>query len=376
MRPASDALLRTIRGSHGMSVRATALATYQEGVSPSGTAITVEDGDVVLDSTADVRGTLSLSTDGTGWDPRPGRHILQPYGTELFIERGVEVGASTEWVSQGYYRITEVDQATAPDGQLVIAGSDRMSAVIEAQIPAPVQFAATDTVATVFSRLAGDVYPAATIDYDWAASSDELGTAQVTQADRYGFLNDLATSRAKIMYWDYRGHLVVKSRPDPGAVVWDVNAGAGGVLVSSSRRLTRDGVFNAVIVQADGADTTAAPLAIAYDGNPDSPTYYWGTFGKVPEFWSSPLVTTAAQAGASAAMILARAVALPMQADFSAVPNPALEPLDVISLTYPRGRADTPMVIDTLTIPLTATGALAGTCHDPSVVKITVGGQP
>jgi hypothetical protein len=378
VRPVSDAFLRTVRTSHAITLQAKVLTSYQEGVSPTGTDIVIEGGDVTLDATAQVRGTLNLLTDGNGWDPRPGRHILQPYGNEIWIARGVNVGGSFEIVSQGYYRMQEVNQDTAPDGQLTITGSDRMQGIIDAQLPVPVTFAATATAADVFATLAGQVYPSVTIDFDWAASSDVLGSAQVTTEDRYGFLSDLATSRGKVMYFDYQGHLAVRDRPDPGVAVWDVNAGAGGVLITASRTLTRDNVCNAVIVTADGADTSAPPLAVAYDGNPGSPTYYYGTFGKVPEFWSSPLVTTAAQAQAAAALILARAVGLPVQADFSAVPNPALEPLDVVSVTYPApAAADAALVIGQITIPLTAADPLAATAYNASSLTIALaGGAP
>lgn len=341
--------------------------------------IPILDGDVTLDGTADTRGTLALTTDGNGWDPRPGHHLLQPYGIELFIERGVEVGGSTEWVSQGYFRASSVTQDAGPDGPLTIAGDDRMQGLIDAQLIAPVQFPATASVADVFTALVTGVYPLAHIDFDWTASADLLGAAQVTQADRHGFLNDLAISRGKIMYWDYRGRLQVRSRPNPGVVVWDVNAGAYGVLVSASWTLTRDNVYNAVVVQADGADTTAPALAAAYDNSKASPTYYYGTFGKIPVTWSSPTITTQAQAAAAAKSLLAKANALPLQADFTAVPNPALEPGDVISLTWPAGTPpDSPLVLDSVTIPLTAAAALTATAHNPATdaAAIILGGTP
>jgi hypothetical protein len=367
--------LRTVRASHTATFRATVLTTYQDGVSPTGTTILIEGGDVVLDATAQVRGTLSLLTDGNGWDPRPGRSLLLPYGNEIYIERGIDVGGSLEWVGQGFYRISSVAQASAPDGQLTVTGSDRSQGIIDAALPVPVQFAATASVADVFSTLVLQVYPDATIDFDYTASADLLGSAQVTTEDRYQFLADLATSRGKVMYWDYQGHLVVKDRPDPGVTVWDVSAGEDGVLIDAARTLTRDNVFNAVVVTADGADTSAAPLAVAYDNNPESPTYYYGTFGKIPEFWSSPLVTTAAQAQAAAALILARAITLPLQADFSSVPNPALEPLDAVSLTYPGPVAPDSLVIGQITIPLTAADPLTASAYDPSALEIAISGD-
>lgn len=375
MRPVSDALLAAIRGSHQMYVRATVVTAYTEGVSPSGTQIPVEDGSVSLDSTAQVWGTLDLTTDGNGWSPLPGASLLQPYGNEIYVERGVGVRGSVEWVGLGYYRIQQAEQDAAPNGPLVISGSDRMQAVVDAKVVVPVMFASTATVGTVFGILVGQVYPDATITYDWDAADDELGAAQVvtTDTDRYQTLSDLATSRGKVMYFDYQGKLQVKSKPGTGSPVWHVDAGPGGVQVSAGRTLARDGVYNAAVVTSDGASDTAPPLAIAYDNDPASPTYFHGPFGQVPQFWSSPTVTTAAQAAAAAVLVLGRSLALPMQCAFTAIPNPGLEPMDVISIDYMTG-SDPPFMVDTLTFPLTAADTLSGTGHNPpTLVTVTDG---
>lgn len=369
MRPVSDAFLAAIRGSHSIAVRATVTTTYQEGVSPTGTRIPVIGGSVTLDSTAQVQGSLSLTTDGNGWSVLPGAHILQPYGNEIFIERGVVHGGMTEWVGLGYYRIQSAEQDQAPNGTLAITGSDRMQAIVDEKVITPMSFKAGTSVSAVFTALVGDVYPSATINFDYDATTDLLGVTQsvTTDSDRYQFLSDLATSRGKVMYFDYQGKLQVKSKPDPGTVVWHVDAGPGGVQVSAGRTITRDGICNAAVVTSDGASGSAPPLAVAYDNDPASPTYYHGTFGHVPQWWSSPAVTTPAQAAAAAKLVLSRSRALPLQATFEAVPNPALETLDVISLDYLTG-SDPPFLIDTLTIPLTATDTLSATGHNPPAI--------
>jgi len=174
------------------------------------------------------------------------------------------------------------------------------------------------------------------------------------------------------MYWDYMGQLQVKSRPDGSAPVWHVDAGPGGVQVSAGRTLTRDGIYNAAVVTSDGASGSAPPLAVAYDNDPASPTYYHGTFGQVPQFWSSPAVTTVDQARAAAKLVLGKSLALPLQSAFSAIPNPGLEPLDVISVDYLTG-SDPPYMADTLVMPLTASSPLTGTGHNPPAIIAVTG---
>ena len=144
MRPVSAAFLAAVAGSHIAAFRATLVTTYQEGTTPSGTDVPVIGGDVTLDSTADVRGTLELITDGTGWDARAGHHPIQCYGQELYVERGVQIGGSVTWVGQGYYKIQSVEQATAPDGNLTIEASNRMQTIIDAQLPSPRSYSATN----------------------------------------------------------------------------------------------------------------------------------------------------------------------------------------------------------------------------------------
>jgi hypothetical protein len=230
-------------------------------------------------------------------------------------------------------------------------------------------------VADVFSTLVTAVYPQAVIDYDWDAADDLLGAGQVVMGDRHGFLSDLITSRGKVMFFDYRGHLVVQTAPagSSGAAVWDASAGPDGTLITGGRTLSRSNVYNAVAVTADGADsTTQAPMAVAYDSNPQSPTYFYGPFGQVPEMYSSPAAGSALQAATTAQQMLAKAIQLSIAGQFTCLPNPALEPWDVVRVSYGGRSSDENHLIDSLTIPLDPSEAMSGTGHDPSMVNVGV----
>ena len=333
MRPVSDRFLAALRGSHSAPVQALVVAPGQTGTDPDGTEILVLGGDVELDAKADVRSTLELFTDGTGAFPDAADDLFAPFGNEIFVRRGVGFGGgSVEWVSLGYFRIQSSEQDDAPDGPIRIGGQDRMSGIIEARLLEPRQFPAVDTYGDVLADLVEEVFPAATIVWDDTTDADPLGRAVIAEEDRFEFLNDLITSLGKIWYWDHRGILVVKDAPDPEDVVWEVNAGADGVLVDLSRDLSREGVYNAVVASGEALDTTAPPRGVAVDDNPDSPTYWDGAFGKVPRFYSSPFITSEAQALTSAAAILRRNLGLPYNVRFGQVPNPALEPHDPVAV--------------------------------------------
>lgn len=376
MRPVSAAFLRTIRGSHVMASRARIVTTYQTGTNPTGTDIPILAGDVVQDAGADVRATLDLTTDGTAQWPRQASAPLAPYGNEVFVERGVQYGnGQREWVSQGYFRIYAIEQEDAPDGPVRVTGLDRMSGIVDARLLAPRQFPAGTTLGSIMSTLVGEVYPAVTIEWDDGSNLSTIGRGLVAEEDRFGFLNELVSSAGKVWYFDHRGVLVIKSPPTATTPVFDVTHGRDGVLVSMGRQLSREGVFNAVVAYGEGGDTIAPARAVAVDNNPNSPTYYSGRFGPVPRYYSSPFITTNTQALSAASAILRQSLGLPYNVNFGAVPNPALEPYDPITITYPTrtrsasGYTET-HIIDRLTVPLVAEEPLTAQTREQQLVTI------
>ena len=365
MRDVSDAFLSALRGSHKMYARATLLTTYQEGTSPSGTEITILGGDVKLSSSADIRATLDMTTDGTNWDPLTSD--ITPYGNEIYVERGVEITAGTvEWVSLGYFRIYEVSQDDPPHGPLRVSGRDRMSGVIDAQLEAPY----TAGTATHAQEFAYHLFTATDSPYHTASAptatqfDDTLGATNVkskvvVDQDRYGYLKDLIKANGKIFYFGADGKSYVEAPPDPTDSVWEVNAGADGVLVSLDRTLSRDGRYNAVVATGEAADDTAPVRAVMRDINPDSPTFYYGSFGPVPTYYSSSNITTHDKAVSTATALLRTSLGQPAAVDFTAIPNPALEPFDAVRVNWVRSY-DT-YVLDEITIPLTADGVMTCT---------------
>jgi hypothetical protein len=336
-----------------MAARARVVKPGQVGVDPIGTVIPIIAGDVKLDSTADVRGTLELTTEDRTWRAAL-NDTLTPYGNEVFIERGVVYGDRvTEWVAQGYFRIYDVEQDSAPGGELAISGRDRMSGIVDAKPLAPQQFSNGSSVAGVFDALVKEVYPGAVIVYDFDATTASFTSSHALDDDRYAFLKDIADSLGKIMYWDYAGQLRVEDAPDPGNPVFDVTHGRGGVVTKVSRGLSRDQVYNALVATGEAVGENPPVRGVALDLNPDSPTYWDGPFGKVPKLYSSSFLTTDDQCTNAALAMLRRQVGVPYSLDFTAVPNPALEPYDPVRVSFADQQAAEIHVIESLTIGLT-----------------------
>jgi hypothetical protein len=338
--------------------RARVCSTFQTGLDPVGTEIPILGGDVQFSATAEVRSTLSLTT-SEDW-PRHADDLLAPYGNEIFVERGIAYGnGQREWVGLGYFRIDTPEQDETPDGEVTISGSDRMAGIVDARFLQMRHFPATLTRGFLVDRLITEVYPDAVIEWDDTALRDGLvGRAVIVEEDRVGTLKDFITSLGKVGYFDHRGIFVVKTPPSTtGTASWTIDAGRNGVLVQMSRGLTREGVYNAVVATGEAGDTTAPAWAVAYNLDPTSSTYYLGAFGPVPRFYSSPFLTTNAQAATAAASLLRQQLGLPYQVELSSIANPALEPYDVVKARYPKAGRSRSLrteihVVDTVTIPL------------------------
>lgn len=372
MRPVSDRFLSSLRGSHRAVTQAFVVAAGQTGTSPDGTELAVIGGDVQLDAGADIRSTVALTVDGTDAFPTAAGSPLAPYGNELFVRRGIAFGGgAVEWVSLGYFRINSAEQDEAPNGPIRLAGQDRMGGIVKARLVAPVQFAATDTYGEVVEQLVTEVYPAAVIEWDDTAETDPLARSVIAEEDRFAFLAELVTGLGKIWYWDHRGHLVIKNVPDPGDPVWDADSGENGVLIDMGREISDEGVYNAVVVTGEAVDTNEPPSAVAYDDNPDSPTYWHGDFGKVPKFYTSSFITTEAQAQTTANAMLRENLGVPYNVDFQSIVNPALEPWDPIRVRL-AGRTET-HVLSRLTVPLSPLTAMSAETREQTLVVIGEG---
>lgn len=356
MRPVSAAFLKAVSSSHQMNSRARVLTVPgQHGTDPDGTFIPLTDGGVTFDSTADVQGTLDLTT-SYAW-PASANDLITPYGNEIFVERGVVFGGgATEWVSLGYYRIDQPEQQNAPKGTIAITGSDRMQGIIDARLPQPQTFTSGTAVMDVIRALVLDVYPWAEFDYDASLDTRSLTADQTTTDDRYKFLTDLITAHGMVWRWDYRGLVWIHPVPDPTVPVATVKTGPGGVATQLSRTLTRTGIYNGAVAIGQQAGSSQPVYAVVVDNNPASPTYWYGKFGKVPQFFNSSFLVNSDQCVNSAVNMLLKSTGLPYEMDFAAIPNPALELYDAVR-TEPGGRVEN-HVLKQLKIGLKATDTM------------------
>lgn len=358
MRPVSASFLSTVRGAHKAVFRARICAPGQTGTDPVGTVIPVLNGDVTFDTSADVNATLDLTTT-YDW-PNSTSAFGTPYGSEVFVERGVQYGNGIqEYVGLGYFRIDSVGQARVPKGSIRIQGSDRMASIRDGRNLQPIQFSAGASFRAVVDFVVGDVVTGFTTGvYDFPDVN--LTASHILGEDRLQFLTDLLTAYGKVGYFRYDGRFVVKTPPSPASTsVFTINHGRDGVLVQMSREINRDNVYNAVMATGEPVGEGTPVYGIAYDTVTTSPTRWGGPFGKVPRLFSSSFIETQTQALNAAGTILATATGLPYLVSLGAVPNPALEGWDVVLVDYDNNSPDEFHVLDRITYPLSVGGIMA-----------------
>jgi hypothetical protein len=127
---------------------------------------------------------------------------------------------------------------------------------------------------------------------------------------------------------------VIRQIPDPsvGVPVWTIGDDAHPVITDLSDELTSEQVFNDITVKSGGTSTKNPVSARAFDDNPQSDTYILGDFGTHSVTITLPGIETADQAQTAADAILAGSLSGSQVITVSMVPNPALEPGDLVRL--------------------------------------------
>lgn len=382
MRPVTAQFLAALTGSHKMIVRAN-IASH---ASPTvlGAALPVMSGRVSLDANAAVRGSLSMVIQGT-WPTQDdidadGRvdgsaTIAHPYGIQIHVSRGIEFGnSSIELARLGVFVVTSIQQTgNRSSPQITITGQDRSSLVASAKTFEPEMFYAGTSWASMTESVLTGAHSLLTVEYDFDAVTTTLNADLLLEekADRWAFLIEAYKALGKTLWFDHEGVCQVASIPDPGVPVWTVAAGRGGVMVDSSRTMTREGQFNGILAVGEAASDVLPVRALARDLGGSSVTAWGDAFGRRLGTIQSALWASDLEAAAAAETELRRTVGLPLSLDLSAVPNPALEPWDVLSVEYPGGDVEL-HVVDRVDIPLGASEAVTLATRDTSTVVVEV----
>jgi hypothetical protein len=359
-----------IAGSHTARFRATLVEGYQTGSDPSGLAVRVVSGGVEFDASADIRATGGVTV-VQDW-PTARDLGFAPYGSEVFLARGVETGAAgVLWAPLGYYRISATTQSDAARGPLSLDLEDRMATIIDSRFMSPRQWLTGTLVGDIIDEVVLEVYPDAVIVWDDDSDQSQLGRSLIAEESRLEIIKTLADGLGKIFYWDEIGRLVFKDIPSETDIIWTVNAGHDGVMVEANRSLSRERVYNAVVVTGEGADQLTPVRAVAVNAQESSPTFFGGPFGRIPRFYSSSFITTQSQAENAAVNLLRQTLGAPYDVGLSAVPNPAVRPYDVIRVVYNDGTRET-HIIDRASVPFDVSSPITIATRQSAIIHVGV----
>lgn len=275
-----------------------------------------------------------------------------------------------ELVPLGVFSTDEAEQSKSKRGTVKWSGSDRSKKIARNRFIDPYQITKNTALATagtllLQSRLAGVACDfsnvvetiTANITFDAGADSNPWKSARALFAD-YGYdlrFDGLGVARAIPI-------------PDPATqpAVFDYGSGATAMVLDGTAKVSLESVYNGVIVSGEGSDVDTPVRAVVWDTDPTSPTYYLSGFGQVPYFFSSPVLTTVEACQKAAATRLARVKGRFQQLSWPSIVNPALEPLDIVTVTF-WDKTST-CVIDSLTIPLGASQVMTASARETSIL--------
>lgn len=309
--------------------------------------VAITSGSVTVDGTSNVRRTLDLEVA----DPDL-LTLLDPYAVDARVWRGLRYGNNlTEWCPVGVFRLWDVQQ-TEPGSSITVNAQDWGALVDGDQFLHPDASPKNVTVVSEIERiLEGAGFPGLV---DQTGSTELVGERLTWEEGRWDAINALAASLDAVVYFNQIGTPVLA--PDqPGDPVWTVDAGETGVLVKTAASVTRDGVYNCVI--AEGEHPNGNPVrAIVKDLDPSSPTYWRddptaGGFGHSVRKENNAAWNTQAKVSRAATRLLRQSIGKIRTVDVSAVPNPALDAGDVISVVHLSGTTET-LVADAFPVPL------------------------
>lgn len=291
--------------------------------------------------------------------------LLSTDASPFFMTLKTEVSEDTsynELVALGTFLITQVDvtETGGPTGggsggggggsgvtgsggsstggglSLVVSGID-LSYAISRNTWTEIFYAPSNTnYATAMLEIAQNRLPGITSDVASTEVTAErllFGTSQ--GADAWQDIQDMGTAIGSRAYFDPVGTFKVKPVADPALTpsVWTVSDAANPVMVSYTRSISDSTTYNYVVVSGESTSNTVPVSAVAFDADPSSPTYYLGPYNIVTTTFISAMITTVAQAQQAADALLLVVKGASETVQITMVPNPALEPGDVITVT-------------------------------------------
>lgn len=311
------------------------------------------DGSVSGDASRYIRRTLSLTLanpDGV-WTPR-GEGSAFYWDKLLRVERGIRAGGQDFLAPMGVFLI---DTPEVERGRLSLTGADRIDRATRSEFTGPATYAAGTRVGVVIQDILTDAGIGAS---RWSVDDggSTLGIARTFEAgeERLPQAVSLATSFSLDVFADSAGYIVVRPKRDPETVpsAWTFQEGVDATHVGLSKRWSRDRFYNHVLVSGESSEINPPVRAEASITDPASPLRITGAMGDRLFKYTSAMITTQAQADQVALTLLWEHALIEEEIRIDHVPNPTLEPGDVITIVDEESVTNDRYLIDTISVPL------------------------
>lgn len=344
----------------------------------------IEDGDVTVDRTAQVRRSADLTVTAFGAAgqitdpelleqlsttliPTDGTDAFAPYGNKVRLFYGMKIPGYTNssdgtaiyrW-SLGVLRLASVDVDDSGVPSMKVTAYDDSRTISRNKLTKPWIVAAGTNYGDAIVALCQDRCPGLqVVPHSVTATTPQIILDQ--ESDPWKAASEWAASIGCEIFINRNGLLEIRDEPDPAEdpIVWvydDGSSNKNAVLLSISRSMSDDPGENGIILMSE-SNTLPFPIRIElWDDDPNSPTYALGQYGKVPRFMSSPLLVDATQGGTMATAELLKMLGSTETLEFAIVPNPAHEAGDLVRVVRPRSKTDSTSIIDSFRIPLSVT---------------------
>lgn len=267
-------------------------------------------GTLTQDARRGARWDGRLSFAGDALLPRRPGDLLTPFGTRVTVELGLELlDGSVSTVPYGTYEISSAQTRIEAGSRVVDVGLIDMSDNVERyRFETPLTVPTATDLATMINRVVTDrtgFNPAVGLTGIVISAARVFGLDTGTAP--WSELLDVLAGFSRTAWYDRVGAIQTGTlTPDRSS------AYALDQLTSLSANYdTRPP--NVIVARGEAQDGTPPVQAVAVDSDPSSPTYAGtgpGTspYGRVTEFFASPLIKTVAQAQAAADTILGQNV--------------------------------------------------------------------
>jgi hypothetical protein len=304
-------------------------------------AVPIAGGRAVWRVQQEVPDTLELVVprwvDDYDWMPRStdDDHPLGENGVEIAVKVLVrsDVNFFTYETAIGRYQIQEVERASR--GHVRVSASGVLKKVSDAKFAAPPSPRADGTFVSEFRRL---MVPGVPVYVDPALVDRACPLSLQWSEDRLAALRAIAEAWPARIRTDASGQVLLlpplETDPDP---ILTLSEGERSplndypVVVGTGRRLSRDGVFNAVTARGTATDDPMAP-PVTGEATQDTGRFAVARYGEKRAFFASPLLTTGEQCDAAASTRLSNLLRPAQVIPVELAPDPRLELDDAVGI--------------------------------------------